>query len=147
MRLFHKEPFLWELYNDLHTLMETHLIYEEILENFGLKKISVYFEDLVFLSSETKELMYAFEKSWYNYLNKTAYSVDAVFVYLDKDFQSILDVELSSFLQGFKDDMKNNGYTDYWKADKKRQYPSNEQIVERAKTLYGLLIEHKVITK
>lgn len=147
MRLFQEEPHLWEIYNDLCTLQESHLIYEEILENFGIKNVSAYFGNLEFLSSETKRLMYEFEESWNSYQKKTEFSTDAVFVYLDSDFQSILDVELSFFLKSFSEDMKRHGYTDFWKRIMKRKPPSNEQVVERAKILYRLLIKGEIIKK
>ncbi len=149
MLLSKEYPYIYLNYSELCELRKSYRHYEEIFENlFEVKEISEVFNGLNFLSKETKEKLLRFQEKWYEFIEANNYSSDPVFVYLDTQFQHILDNELKSFLLSFNLDMQKNNFVDIESLEyTTREFPDSKAILERGCTLYGLLIKHKVIKK
>ncbi len=141
MKLSKTNPYIWEMYNDLHCLRYTFKIYDEVYENlYEVNRVEDIFKELTFLNSDTIDSMVDFQNVWYFFIKERNYSKDSVFTYIDPKFQSILDNELYDFLQKLDGDIISNGFEDlHQKENQERVFPTISEILERGKILYDLL--------
>lgn len=141
-RFFDNYGYEFEMYNDLVAFWEgERYIYDEVYENlYGVFELTSVFSDVEFLSKETKEKMQAFQDKWYAYIESTEYSRNGVFVYLDEAFITILDHELTDFLNNFNQDLKENGYSDFTDlSNLERKLPTHEDILKSIANMYRVL--------
>ncbi|MFC2185790.1 hypothetical protein ACFCT7_00640 [Fulvivirgaceae bacterium LMO-SS25] len=117
---------------------------------------SLYFRELVnqkwgqlILSKNTFDKGVGFYLKWVDFRLNKPYGDDNVFVYLDKDWLSLLDKYLIPFLKSMEIDFLNHSieFISYENDYDKTAKPSNEEILKNAAHLYSLLLSHNIIQK
>ena len=117
---------------------------------------SLYFKELVnqkwgqlILSKNTFDKGVIFYLKWVDFRLNKPYGDDNVFVYLDKDWLSLLEEYLIPFLKSMEIDFLNHSieFISYENDYDKTAKPSNEEILKNAAHLYSLLLSHNIIQK
>lgn len=136
-RFLESHPHECMLYNDLVRLLHDFTIYNQVYKHlYRVSNVTKTFEELDFLSDETKSKMQVFQDKWYSYIQSTTYARDSVFVFLDKAFLEILDHELLSFMKSFNHDLIDHEFTDITEMNiLERKFPTNKDILRRARAL------------
>jgi hypothetical protein len=90
-----------------------------------------------------------FSDEWLIYRRNAPYGDDEIFVYSDIEWHRIIKNYLLPALESMERDFEKHGieYTSYKITYDPDARPSDEDILERGRTLYGLLLKHKVIKR
>ncbi len=102
-----------------------------------------------FTTLSTKESYEEFRIHWLKYLKENKYSEDGIFIQFDPNWSSIIKSYLIPLLLDLESDILRLGLTiqTYKETYNSETRPSDEDILERGRTLYGLLLKHKVIKR
>lgn len=138
-------PDQWIEYGLLCELMKTYELYEMVVEElYEVNSVMAHFSAIKILSEDTLKAAQAFQEKWYKIIEVKPYGKDRVFVYLDNDFQNMLNNELLSFLNLINFDLAKAKFPNIEYFNKvERKFPDNNSILERASILYELIINTK----
>jgi len=139
----------WIEYSNLCDLLKSYEFYGMVYEDFyEVNNVVEYFSRFECVSKRTIESAQKFQEAWYKLIKSKSYCADRVFMYIDSDFQLVLDNELKSFLTDLNKDLDAIGFENIESLIvMNRKLPDNEVILERASTLYDLLLKHKITRK
>ena len=124
-------------------------IEETLVEDFNFLEIVSGKCKNNFISIKTKMLLSVFRKEWLKLKNNKIYGEDFVFLSFDPDFHHFIGTHLIPALESMERDFDKYGidYTSYKLTYNPDARPSDEEILERGRALYGLLSKHRVITR
>lgn len=133
-----KFPDHWIEYGLLCELMKTYELYGMVVEElYEVKSVMEHFSEVNILSNGTLKAAQLFQDKWYQILSSKPYGKDRIFVYLDIEFQQMLDNELFTFLNLLNVDLakiKFPNIEDINEVD--RKFPDTLEILERASSMY-----------
>lgn len=100
------------------------------------------------LSLQSFKLLEEFENQWRNYRKSYPYGEDEIFVLIDPTWHDIVKKKLMPLINSLQNDFEATGM-DYFKDDLNEAIyqPTNQDILQRASTLYNLLIKHGIMNK
>lgn len=100
------------------------------------------------LSLRSFKLLEEFENQWENYRKSYPYGEDEIFVLIDPKWHDIVKEKLVPLIESFQHDFEATAM-EYFKEDLNQviYQPTNQDILQRVSTLYGLLIKHGIIKK
>ena len=132
---------LWPEYSNLVDLLKTYEVYEMVYEDLHeVHSVVDYFSTVNFISEETIKLAQKFQDKWYKIISSKNYSSDRVFIYLDEDFQLLLDNELTIFLAALNEDLEKINFKNIESLKfEKRKFPTRKVLLKRVDDLYSLL--------
>jgi len=101
------------------------------------------------LSEYAIHKVFDFRKMWLEYKKKNVFGDDLTFTYFDPKWHALINDYLIPALDILELEMKDNqidfiSYLDYRDID---AHPNNEQLLERGRTLYNLLLTNKIIER
>lgn len=101
------------------------------------------------LSEKTFKLLQLFNKSWLSYRINRSFGDDPVFVYFDPEWHELIKEKLIPCLESMERDFELNkiNYCSYKIYYNPENRPNEQDILERAQTLYNSLLNHKVFRK
>lgn len=101
------------------------------------------------LGDSSFEKLTQFEKKWLDYRRENTFGEDEIFVYLDPNWHQIRETYLWPSIDSLKRDFNKNiadSNLDRTTIENKRR-PTDAEILERGKILYGMLIKNGIIDK
>jgi len=100
------------------------------------------------LGLQSFNLLAEFENEWKNYRKSYPYGEDEIFVLIDPAWHDIVKEKLVPLIESFQRDFE-AADMDYFKDDLNEviYQPTNQDILQRASTLYNLLIRHGIMNK
>ena len=103
----------------------------------------------LYLEKSTLDKYRVFKQKFLNYLSNFSYGDDEIFTAFDAIWHQIIKNYLLPVLESMEQDFEKHGieYTSYKITYDPDARPSDEDILERGRTLYGLLLKHKVIKR
>ena len=140
-------PEYWSEYSNLCSLLTTYEMYGFVYEDFyEVHTIVEYFSSIKFISTITLLAAKKFEETWTKIIETKNYSSDKIFIYLDIDFQLMIDNELRSFLVLLNKDLEliNYDHIESISVDN-RKFPTHKDILERAQYLFEVLRHEKLL--
>ena len=140
-------PKHWPEYSNLCSLLTTYEMYGFVYEDFyEVHTIIDYFSSIKFISEETLLVAKKLQETWTKIIETKNYSSDKIFIYLDLDFQLMLDNELKSFLVLLNNDLEKINYNQIESLSiDARRFPTHEEILERTQYLFQVLKHEKLI--
>lgn len=101
------------------------------------------------VSDVTHSKLVAFRSEWLEYKRTKVYADDAVFRHLDKDWLRIINKYLVPCLVSLETDLVacDVEFSPFDLHCDPLRFPSSKELLERAECLYGLLIDHGIITE
>lgn len=145
---------LVEIYSEL-SLMISYSKYCYNLYDSDLFEV-FHFDELVrqewgvnILSKDSFNLLNNFYIAWKEYRISNLYGDDEIFIYSDNKWHQLVSDYLIPLLINFEVDFDSNNiqyksYIQFYDPDAR---PSDEDILERGRTLYKLLIDHGIIKR
>lgn len=122
---------------------------ETLIEDFNFNGLIKNEWLLNVLSSEAIELLKSFREAWLEYKREHSYSGDYVFVFMDDHWHKVIKNYLYPALEKMENEMASMkmDFIPYKTVCNNNVRPTDEQLLERAKKLYSMLIEHKIYSK
>lgn len=122
---------------------------EDLYEDFEFKALCSGEWGGNVLNSNMVTLLNEFELRWREYRKQTPFGSDPVFVYFDEAWLKIVNKNLIPLIEHLETafDEAAIEYISYKGGYTPNELPPNEEILDRANTLYKLLLEHHVISK
>lgn len=101
------------------------------------------------LCEKTFKLLQLFNQTWLSYRMNKSFSDDPVFVYFDPEWHELIKDKLIPCLESMEEDFKLNkinfgSYKIYYNPENR---PNEQDILERAQTLYNSLLHHNIFQK
>lgn len=98
------------------------------------------------IADHTIDKLNKFRKKWIDYKNSVNYAGDTVFMFIDENWKHLVQKYLCPTLESMEADFDANHieYNSYKKDYNPDARPSKQNILERGRTLYGLLLKHNV---
>lgn len=101
------------------------------------------------LSEKTFKFLQLFNQSWLSYRTNKSFSDDPVFVYFDPEWHELIKDKLIPCLESMEKDFELNkisfcSYKIYYRPENR---PNEQDILERAQTLYNSLLRHNIFQK
>lgn len=120
---------------------------EDLYEDFEFEALCMGKWGGNILREETNLQLRNFEREWKKFRNGVNYGNDGVFVYFDTNWHHIITAYLIPVLNNIEKDFDKAGveYISYRKSYQPDTFPPHEDILERGRTLYGLLIKNNII--
>ena len=122
---------------------------ETIIEDFEFLDLIKNKWGKEILSDQTFEHLACFRQEWLQYKKGVNYAGDTVFMFFDNKWFDIIKNYLIPLLESMEKDFSLNKikYTSYRNSIDLDTRPSTDDILERGRTLYKLLLKNKVIKK
>ena len=131
-------PDHWIEYSLLCELMKTYELYEMVVEElYEVNSVMEHFSGINILCEDTLIAAQLFQDKWYKILEIKPYGKDRIFIYLDKDFQHMLDNELLNFINLINRDLAKINFPNIEYINNiERKFPDNQAILERVSMIY-----------
>ncbi|MCB0638656.1 MAG: hypothetical protein KDC54_18625 [Lewinella sp.] len=101
------------------------------------------------LSPETSQELNDFAESWRGYRKEKPYGEDEYFVFFDPEWHEIIQYRILPALKAMEADFRRNqvAYQSLQTTYSPSARPPDEAALERGRTLYNLLLSHRIIKK